>query len=130
MRSRARQSVSILIASVGITVCLILQGLQAFIFAPLAGAQGLYLFVVLGLFSLVVTISALSFLNFGRAAALSAIFYAVLFTLLWWHFICKGSFILSDFNWLELPALAFAACVCIRSVATSQRRLAPDATTP
>jgi hypothetical protein len=107
-----------LIASVGIVVCLALQGVQTFLFAPLAGAEGAYLLTVIFLFVCVATVAVLSFLKMSRLAASMAILYAALLTWLWWHFIYKGKFILSDFVWIELPALIFATCVCIRSAAS------------
>jgi hypothetical protein len=118
---RSEKSIVSLVASVGLIACLALQGVQAFIFAPLAGAEGSYLLAVLGLFLFVACLAVLSFLNMNRSAALGAIAYALFFTWLWWRFICKGVFIQSDFNWLELPALSLAACICARSAASAPK---------
>ena len=107
-----------LIASIGVIFCLALQGLQTFVFAPLAGAEGSYFLAIILLFVCVASIAVLSFLKMSRLAASTAILYAAFFTWLWWHFIYKGKFILSDFVWIELPALIFASCVCIRSAAS------------
>jgi hypothetical protein len=46
-----------LIASVGIVVCLALQGVQTFLFAPLAGAESAYLLTVIFLFVCVATVA-------------------------------------------------------------------------
>jgi hypothetical protein len=108
MKAGIGRSAANLIASIGVVACLALQGLQSFIFAPLAGAAGSYLVTLLALFLFVAGVAALSFLNRARSAALGAILYATFFTWLWWHFICKGSFNQSDFVWIELPALIFA----------------------
>ena len=108
-----------LIASVGAIACLALQGLQTLVFAPLAGAEGFYFLAVIGLFVCVAGIATLSFLKMSRLAASTAILYAAFFTWLWWHFICKGKFIQSDFVWIELPALIFATCICIRSATSA-----------
>jgi hypothetical protein len=105
------------VASVGVIGCLILQGVQTFVFAPLAGAEGSLFLTVMFLFMCFATIAVLSFLKMSRLAASTAILYAAFFTWLWWHFVYKGKFILSDFMWIELPALIFATCVCIRSAA-------------
>jgi hypothetical protein len=104
-----------LIATIGVVACFALQGSQSFIFAPLAGAKGSYFLALLGLFLFVASVAALSFLNKARSAALGAILYATFFTWLWWHFIRKGKFNQSDFAWIELPALIFPVCICIRS---------------
>jgi hypothetical protein len=112
------RKVSSLIGSIGVIACLALQAFQTFIIAPLAGSQGLYSLTVFGLFVFVASVATLSFLHRQRLAALGAILYAALFTWLWWHFICRGSFIQSDFVWLELPALIFTAAICIRSGAS------------
>jgi hypothetical protein len=105
------------IGSVGVLACLAIQTLQSFVFAPLAGATGSYFLVVLGLFVFVASIAMLSFLSWRRLAALGSILYATFFTWLWWRFICKGSFVTYDFVWFELPALLFAAAICIRAMA-------------
>jgi hypothetical protein len=105
------------VGSIGVLACLAFQATQSFVFAPLAGARGSYFLVVLGLFAFVASVAALSFLRWWRLAALGSILYAAFFTWLWWHFICKGRFIRSDFVWLELPALLFAVAICIRAMA-------------
>jgi hypothetical protein len=110
------------IGSIGVVACLALQALQSLVFAPLAGARGSYFLVVLGLFVFVASVATLSFLSWRRLAALGSILYAAFFTWLWWHFICKGSFIKSDFVWLELPALLFAVAICIRAMANGPER--------
>jgi|ERR1035437_3626352 hypothetical protein len=114
------------IGSIGVVACLALQALQSFIVAPLAGAEGSYFLAVLGLFVFVASVATLSFLHRRRLAALGAILYATFFTWLWWHFVCKGSFIQSDFVWLELPALLFAVAICIRSMADWPERSRVD----
>jgi|SRR5271170_2626069 len=105
------------VGSIGALACLVLQALQSFVFAPLAGARGPYFLVVLGLFVVVASVATLSFLRWRRLAALGSILYAAFFTWLWWHFICKGRFRKSDFEWLELPALLFAVAICVRAMA-------------
>jgi hypothetical protein len=66
----------------------------------------------------VASVATLSFLCWRRSPALGAILYAAFFSWLWWHFICKGSFIKSDVVWLELPALLFVLAICIRAMVT------------
>jgi hypothetical protein len=53
------------IGSIGILACLVLQALQSFVFAPLAGATGSNFLAVLGLFVFVATMATLSFLSGG-----------------------------------------------------------------
>jgi hypothetical protein len=130
MSAENGRSRTTLFASVGIIACLGLQGLQTFFFAPLAGAEGSYFLAVVGLFVCVTSISTLSFLNMPRSASASAILYAAFFTGLWWHFVCKGKFIQSDFVWIELPSLIFATGICIRSAARSAGASSPSASTP
>ena len=113
------QQVIAFAASALVIACLTLQALQTFVFAPLAGAQGPYLLVMLSIFLLGASIAVLSFFDVRRLAALGALLYASLFSWVWWHFICKGTFVQSDFKWLELPALLLAACVGIRSIPSS-----------
>jgi hypothetical protein len=129
MKAGIGRSAANLIASIGVVACLALQGLQSFIFAPLAGAAGSYLVTLLALFLFVAGVAALSFLNRARSAALGAILYATFFTWLWWHFICKGSFNQSDFVWIELPALIFAVCICIRSAGGWPKRSSRETAT-
>ena|ERR1035437_2152790 len=105
------------IGSIGVVGCLALQTLQSFIFAPLAGAGTFYFLAILGLFVFAVSVAILSFLHRRKSAVSGAILYATFLSWLWWHFICKGSFIQSDFEWLELPALLFAVAICMRSLA-------------
>jgi hypothetical protein len=105
------------IGSIGILACLVLQALQSFVFAPLAGATGSNFLAVLGLFVFVATMATLSFLSWRRLAAVGSILNAAFFTWLWWRFICKSTFVKSDFLWFELPALLFAVAICIRAIA-------------
>ena len=58
-----------LMVSVGVIACLALQGLQTFVFAPLAGAEDSYFLVVIFLFVCVASIAVLSFLKMSRLAA-------------------------------------------------------------
>jgi hypothetical protein len=125
MTARTRRSAANLVATVGVILCVALQCLQSFVFAPLAGAEGSYLLALLGLFLFVVSVAALSFGNKTRSAALGATLYAAFFTWLWWHFIRKGRFILSDFAWFELPSLLFAVCIYIRSAGSWLERARP-----
>jgi hypothetical protein len=130
MKAAIGCSAANLIATIGVVACLALQGLQSFIFAPLAGAAGSYFVALLGLFLFVASVAALSFLNKARSAALGAILYATFFTWLWWHFIRKGRFNQSDFVWIDLPALIFAVCICIRSAGSWPERSSRDTATP
>jgi hypothetical protein len=125
MFPRTHRSAANLVATVGVVACLVLQALQSFVFAPLAGAEGSYLLTLLGLFLFATSVAALSFLKKASSAALGAVLYATFFTWLWWHFIRKGRFIQADFAWIELPALLFAVCICIRSAGCWPRRTRP-----
>ena len=114
-----RQRIILSAASALAIACLTLQALQTFVFAPLAGAQGHDLVAMFGIFLFGASLTVLSFYRVRRSAAVGALFYSVLFSWLWWHFVCRGTFVLSDFEWLELPALLLAACVAIRSLSSS-----------
>ena len=115
------------IGSIGVVACLALQASQTFVFAPLAGGGGSYFLAVLGLFVFGASVATLSFLHRRKLAVLGAILYASFFTWLWWHYICRGNFIRSDFVWFELPALLFAVAICIRSIADWPERTSVDA---
>ena len=116
------ERVANVIGSIGILACLALQALQSFVFAPLAAATGSYFLAVLGLFVFAATMATLSFLSWRRLAAVGSILYAAFFTWLWWRFICKRTFVKSDFLWFELPALLFAVAICTRAIANEPGR--------
>jgi hypothetical protein len=58
---RTHRSAANLIATVGVVACLVLQALQSFVFAALAGAEGSYLLTLLGLLLFATSVVALSF---------------------------------------------------------------------
>ena len=111
------------VASAGLGICLTLQGVQTFVFAPLAGANVPFLLAAIALLSFGVTLSVLSFSNRQFAAVAGAVLYVLSFTLLWWHFVCRGTFSRPDFNWFELPALMIGLCLCVRAAVASPKPL-------
>ena len=88
MFPRTQRSAANLVATVGVVACLVLQALQSFVLAPLAGAECSYLLTLLGLFLFATSVAALSFLK-SKFSRVGAVLYATFFTWLWWDFIRK-----------------------------------------
>ncbi len=105
----------ITVLSIVILCCVSLAALQTFVFAPFAVQPWTVDYLkILALFAAEVVIAVLSLLEL-RGAALAAFVYAALVSWMWWHFICRGHFIQSDFMWFELPVLVLTACIALRS---------------
>lgn len=105
--------------SAGVLCCVALAALQTFVFAPFAVQLWTFDYLkILALFGIEVGIAILS-LRELKGAALAAVFYAAFVSWLWWHVICGGHFIHSDFMWFELPVLIFTACIALRSATLS-----------
>jgi hypothetical protein len=109
---------------------LLLRGLEAMVFMPLAVPPTDWNFWVIGgLYLAAIGISLVSFFGIQRWASVAVLAYVLCTISLYLITIHGGRFILSDFYWTVPPDVLFAVFICLRRVNRGRYRMNTISTT-